>query len=290
MLLNQAIQNYLTHLTNLERSSETIRGYRMVLNYLEEYFTRKLNGPVYLEDITFNDLDCFIGTMSREKNWQINSVKKCHYTLSSFFAYCYRKELCPKDISKNMEPIRGEQKERKYLTPEEFKALEEAIEHPLVKLIALTMFYSGMRITECLNLLVGDVDLKRGVFKVREAKGKTFRIVPMHKRLKELFQEHLEGRDDQMPETSQKKFFATKKSGKVSAAYVNQILREAVAKVGLPDGITAHTLRHSFASNLVNKNRSLVHVQKLLGHADLRTTSIYTHAKLDDLAESVNTL
>ncbi len=290
MLLKKASEKYLTHLTNLERSAETIRGYRMVLNYLEEYFARKLNGSVYLEEITFDDLDQFIGSMSLEKKWRINSVKKCHYTLSAFFGYCYRKELCPKDISKHMEPVRGEQKERKYLTAEEFQRLEKAIDHPLVKLIALTMFYSGMRITECLNLLVKDIDFNRAVFKVRDAKGKTYRIIPIHHRLQDLLKEHLASEIVKGPEEKQQRVFATEKSGKVSAAYVNRILKEAVMKAGLPEGITAHALRHSFASNLVNKNRSLVHVQKLLGHADLRTTSVYTHAKLDDLAESVNTL
>ena len=60
--------------------------------------------------------------------------------------------------------------------------------------------------------------------------------------------------------------------------------------LGWKKDLYPHVLRHSLASNLIKKNKNLVHVQKLLGHADLRTTSVYTHAKMDELVESVNSL
>jgi len=290
VLLSGGKDKYLNHLVSMERSGETIRGYRTVLNYLEEYFAIKYNRDVYLDEVTFGDLDDFICSMSTEKKWQINSVKKCHYVLSSFFGYCYRKELCPKDISKQMEPVKGEQKERVYLTTEEFERLINHLDHHIVKHIALTMFYSGIRISECLNLKIGDLDFKRSVFKIRKGKGKTFRLVPMHEKLKKILKSYLKDNNLRDFKVREGRVFATARSGTISAVYVNQKLKEASLRAGLPKGISAHVLRHSFASNLVNKNRSLVHVQKLLGHADLRTTGIYTHAKLDELAESVNIL
>ena len=290
VLLSGGKDKYLNHLVSMERSGETIRGYRTVLNYLEEYFAIKYNRDVYLDEVTFGDLDDFICSMSTEKKWQINSVKKCHYVLSSFFGYCYRKELCPKDISKQMEPVKGEQKERVYLTTEEFERLINHLDHHIVKHIALTMFYSGIRISECLNLKIGDLDFKRSVFKIRKGKGKTFRLVPMHEKLKKILKSYLKDNNLRDFKVREGRVFATARSGAISAVYVNQKLKEASLRAGLPKGISAHVLRHSFASNLVNKNRSLVHVQKLLGHADLRTTGIYTHAKLDELAESVNIL
>ncbi len=94
----------------------------------------------------------------------------------------------------------------------------------------------------------------------------------------------------QDPLVREQRLFATSKSGKITPSYVNQIIREAKEEAGLPGKVTAHTLRHSFASRLVKENCNLVYVQKLLGHADLRTTSIYTHAKMDDLVGSVDLL
>lgn len=287
MLLSKAKEKFLRHLQGLDRSWETVRGYRYILNYLEEFFTEKYNGPVYLDDIAVHELDEFIYSMGTERDWKPNSVKKCHYALSSFFAYCSRKELYQKDISKNMEPVRGERKERTYLTAEECLRLAGAIEHPIIRPIVYTMYYSGMRVTETLNLQLKDVDFKQELFYVRSGKGKVNRAIPMHQNLKPLLTEYLE---QVRPQVQSQQFFATKKTGRVSAQYVNNNMKEACLKLGWPQEVTSHIMRHSFASNLVKKNTNLVHVQKLLGHADLRTTSVYTHVKLDELTDSINLL
>lgn len=287
MLLNQAKDKFLRHLVGLERSQETVRGYRTVLNYLEEYFARKINGPVYLEDISLDDLDEFIYDMGAEKKWQPNSVQKCHYILKSFFGFCFRKKLCPEDISQYMEPMRGERKERVYLDVEEFEELLDAMDHPIIKTIVETMFYSGMRVSECLSLNIEDVDFKGGVFHIRKAKGRVYRQVPIHNKLVPLLKGYME---EHRPDVGTVCFFATERSGKVSSQYVRLKLKEAAQKIGLAKNISPHSLRHSFASNLIKKNNNLVHVQKLLGHADLRTTSVYTHARMEELTESVNSL
>lgn len=85
-------------------------------------------------------------------------------------------------------------------------------------------------------------------------------------------------------------FFALKKSGKVTPQYVNFILSETVKKLGWEKHVSAHILRHSFASNLIKNGVNIVYVQKLLGHSNLKVTSIYTHANMDELAKSVNML
>lgn len=287
MLLTKAKEKFLRHLKSLERSAETIRGYRMVLNYLEEYYARKRNGPVYLEEITVDELDDFIYTMGAEKKWQPNSVQKCNYALRSFFGYCFRKRLCAADISQHMETIRGERKERIYLSIEEFQELLVVMDHATIKAVVESMFYSGMRVTECLSLQLEDVDFKGGVFHIRRAKGRVYRQVPIHNRLVPLLKDYL---GKHRPAVGPGHFFATERSGKVSAQYVGVKLKEAAEKLGWTKNISPHVLRHSFASNLIKKNANLVHVQKLLGHADLRTTSVYTHARMDELTESVNAL
>lgn len=288
MLLNHAITRFLKHLKGLGRSDETIRGYRTVLNYLDRYFTDKLNGPMYLNDITFQDLDDFIYTMGADHDWNPNSVKKCHYTLRSFFSYCHRKELLAKDISGNMEPVSGIRKERTYLSWDEIHQLIDAIDHPTIKTIVRTMSFTGMRISECLNLTLDEIDLEKKVVRVKNTKSKVDRSVPLHESLIPILTRY---RDTIRPTgLDTNRFFALKKTGSVSIVYVNQTLAEACKNLGWKTKITSHILRHSFASNLVNKNVSLVHIQKLLGHADLRTTSVYTHARLDELTDSINLL
>ncbi len=109
----------------------------------------------------------------------------------------------------------------------------------------------------------------------------------MHRKLIPILQEYL---DKYRPDVQTDYFFATQKTGRVSSQYVNVKLKEASGKLGWNKPVSAHVLRHSFASNLIKKNNNLAYVQKLLGHADLRTTSVYTHAKMDELSDSVNSL
>ncbi len=65
----------------------------------------------------------------------------------------------------------------------------------MIKLIAITLFYSGIRIGECLSLQIGDVDFSRKVLKIRDAKGKAYRVVPLHEKLQWLLQKHLKGKN-----------------------------------------------------------------------------------------------
>ena len=85
-------------------------------------------------------------------------------------------------------------------------------------------------------------------------------------------------------------YFATRLSGTLAATSVARVLRDTTEALGWKKKITAHIIRHSFASNLVKNNVHLVKISKLLGHSSLKTTSIYVHSNLEDLQDAVNTL
>ena len=287
LLLSEAKDRYLRHLEALNRSQETLRGYGIILVLLENFFSQKNNGPAFLTDIDYDDLDEFIYYMAEERGWQVNSIQKCHYCLRSFFGYCYRKRYYSEDLSRYMEPVRGERKERAYLDPADVDRLLAAIDHPTVRLVVRTMYYSGMRIGEAVTLKLEDVDFGRNLFHIRKTKGKSDRVVPISSKLAEHLKLYLE---KERPDVASPWFFALKKTGQISKVYVNLVMKESQQRLGWKNPITAHALRHSFASNLIQQNVNLVHVQKLLGHSDLRTTSVYTSAKTDDLALSVEKL
>lgn len=162
-----------------------------------------------------------------------------------------------------------------------------AIDHDLIQLVVLVLYLTGLRISECLSLTTDTVDLDQKVIHVVAGKGNKDRLIPISDKLLPLLQHYLE---HERPDTDSNLFFCTKKTGKLSDVYVNRVLADAVKKLGWKKKVTAHILRHSFASQLVKKDVNLVQIQKLLGHSSLKVTSIYTHSNLEQLSVAVNCL
>lgn len=89
------------------------------------------------------------------------------------------------------------------------------------------------------------------------------------------------------PNIDSKKFFCTSRTGSLSSQYINTSLKLAQEPMRLESKVSAHILRHSFASNMIKKGVPLPYLQKLLGHSDLRVTSIYIHQDINELREAM---
>lgn len=171
------------------------------------------------------------------------------------------------------------------MSEEEVSQFVAAIQHRLIQLAVQTLYFTGMRISECLHLQVADVDLEGNVIYVVNGKGSKDRKIPINSKLKELL---IDYKDNWRVESEF--FFATRISGTLSVTSVARVLRETTEALGWKKKVTAHILRHSFASKLVKNNVHLVKISKLLGHSSLKTTSIYVHSNLEDLQDAVNTM
>src|SRR5699024_5326071 len=139
--------------------------------------------------------------------------------------------------------------------------------------------------SESLNLSDQDINMGSNLIHIRQGKGNKDRTIPMHPKLKEYLKDYI-----QNWKVHSDYFFATKKSGRLSKNRVATVFRETSFELGLKPNVTAHVLRHSFASNLVKNDVHLVKISKLLGHNSLKTTSVYVHSNMDDLEEAINTL
>lgn len=285
MLLHDAINEFKRYLTITSRSLETISSYSSDLSSFEHFMEDKYNGPVYLDEIESIDIEDYLYYL-KNKNLQNSTRSRNLYTLRSFWNFSFKNKLCSWNVAISIEPIKTQQKERTYLTKNEVVILMESIEHPLIKLVVQTLFYTGMRISECLNLKLSDVDLENKIIHVINGKGSKDRDIPINENLIPFLKEYLNTR----PDISSNYFFITKKTGHLSAVYVNRIIDDTVKKLGWKKHVSAHILRHSFASNLIKNGVNLVYVQKLLGHSNLKVTSVYTHANLEDLNTSINVL
>lgn len=282
-----AIEKYKQYLITMDKSTETIKGYMSDLSSFEYFLERKHNCPLYIDEIETVDIEDYLYWLKEEKALKSASRSRNLYTLRSFWKYIHNKGLCDKNITISLEPIRLPKKERTYLSVQETEVFIAGISHPLIKVVAQTLYYTGMRISECLSLKLKNVNLEEEIIHVVNGKGKKDRKIPISKNLLPIFEDYLHSL---RPNVDNDNFFATVKTGGLSAAYVNRVLQDTAIELGWKKHVTAHILRHSFASNLIKNGVNLVHVQKLLGHSNLKVTSVYTHANIDDLSKSINVL
>lgn len=177
--------------------------------------------------------------------------------------------------------IKRPKKERKIpavLTKEEVKKLIESTETKKSRLMLSLMYACGFRVSELTGLKANDLNFDEKIGYVKQAKGRKDRVfnIPFF-----LFQELKEQAEKQ--ENQKYVYLFTGPKGKLSCRNLQKIVRIAARKAGINKQVHCHTLRHSFATHLLENRVDIRKIQELLGHADLSTTQIYTHVSTEEL-------
>jgi integrase/recombinase XerD len=287
MLLNVMIVIFTDYLKGADYSAGTITTYLRAMNQFRLYIEGINNGPVYVEDIVLEHLEAFMRYLKEVRCYTSNSRSRHLYTLRSFYEFLVRKGYVNRNLAESLDTIKLPKKERVFLSEKEVYTLADEVSSPLIRLVVLFLFYTGLRISECLSLTMDAADLDRKIIHVWGGKGNKDRLVPINDKLHLLL---IDYRDNWRDAAYSDKFFATRKTGGLSQVYINHTLQNTAARLGWKKRVSCHILRHSFASSLVRRNVGLVEIQKLLGHSSLAVTSIYTHANMDQLERAVNTL
>ena len=142
------------------------------------------------------------------------------------------------------------------------------------------LYATGMRISELVNLKITNVDMQRCVVKVL-GKGSKERLIPFGETASEALNDYMKDRQS----LASKEIFLSNRGTKMSRQAFWSRIKVYLAREGLKDSISPHTLRHAFATHLLNRGADLRSVQLLLGHSDLSTTQIYTHIAKQRLGE-----
>ncbi|MDD2654770.1 MAG: tyrosine-type recombinase/integrase, partial [Candidatus Omnitrophica bacterium] len=140
-----------------------------------------------------------------------------------------------------------------------------------------TFYSTGMRISELVGLNMDDIDFISGVVKVR-GKGKKERLLPIGEKALSALRQYIENRKEKTKEV-----FLNKNGTRITDRGVRDILEKYIKLTSLKENISPHTLRHTFATHLLNHGADLRSVQELLGHVNLSTTQIYTHLSTERL-------
>ena len=130
---------------------------------------------------------------------------------------------------------------------------------------------AGLRVSEAVNLKVRDLNLEELTIHIRQAKGKKDRLTLIPEKLVNDLKNLMAGKD------GGEYAFASERGGKLTDRTAQAVFEHALKKSGIKKGATFHSLRHSFATHLLENGTDVRYVQELLGHANIRTTQIYTH-------------
>lgn len=158
------------------------------------------------------------------------------------------------------------------LTKEEVLRLAESRPNIKHKLLILFSYSTGMRLSEIVSLRTSDIDFKREVIHIRQAKGKKDRIVPLSKKIAALYQEYQE---TSKSDSSIYVFPGQYHNTHISPRTAEKIFEHARNATKIHKKISFHSLRHAFATHLLESGTGIRHIQKLLGHSSVRTTERY---------------
>jgi integrase/recombinase XerD len=293
MSKNNLLFQFTEHLKVLNRSPATVAAYT---DPVRKFLTSEKRN---IKVITRADMEAYIATfydyrMEDGKSYSTGTICVKVRSLKRFFEFLEQTNII---FINPMEYIQEPQKEktipRNILTTKE---MEKLLDQPnlgtktgIRDRAVLEVFYSsGIRINELCSLTIYDADLQGKMVRVNQGKGRKDRVVPLGKHAIRFLREYI----------SKIRPHFTKRNRKSRALFVNflgQTLSKQVVAImvrtcargaGFKKQVTAHTLRHTFASQLVKNGADVVAVQKMMGHADLKTTQGYIKALAVDLKKA----
>ena len=279
MDLSNAVKEYLIRLSvNKGRSPRTLEAYRRETEHYVSWLQER--GIHDTKDVTGQMTEDYIAEMKETK--ADATCARAAAAIRSFhqdIAFAHDEN----DPSLNLEVHKGTARLPVYCTKEEIDRLMNSFDDndpvQLMNHAVLEIIYScGLRVSEAVSLTLNRVNLDAGIVRVL-GKGNKERIVPIAEGSTALLRRW---RDVQRPLWINKRtslFFINKYGRKVTARYVELLLEQKCIELHFEKHITPHKLRHSYATHMLHGGADLRSIQEMLGHADIRTTEIYTHVE-----------
>lgn len=270
-------------------SEATLRSYATDLAGVHTFLTGRSRGLHDPASVSKNDLTAFLADLHRRGLAKSTVCRKLS-ALRAFFRYMRKQGTVQEDPCASLPNPKLPKTHPKVLNVDQALHLVQAEVDPspegLRDLALLELLYgSGLRISEALGLDFSHIDLSRGIARVL-GKGRKERIVPLTAPAVDRLQRYLEQRGAFRPDAREQAVFLGLRGGRLTRRQADRVVKAMATASGVPAGISPHTLRHSFASHMLQAGADLRSVQELLGHARISTTQRYTHL---DLAQIMKT-
>jgi integrase/recombinase XerD len=268
-------EGYMEKLERMRYSQNTIKTYSHYMkDFMNHFHDREL------QTITPGDINRYLLNLIRrrkisasQQNQRINAIK-----------FYYEKVLGRKRQYYQLNRPRKEMKLPKILTVEEVEQVLKHCKNLKHKCILMTLYSGGLRRSELINLKITDIDSRRMLIRITDSKGHKDRHTLLSEKLLKMLRDYFRF---YKPEYW---LFEGQGGGQYSATSIENIFRSALKKANINKHATPHTLRHSFATHLLEQGINLRYIQELLGHSSIKTTEIYTHVSSRQLSKIKNPL
>jgi integrase/recombinase XerC len=271
---------------NTERnvSPHTLYAYASDLAQFTEFVRRERGSEARVGDVDHLLIRRWLALL--HKDHRKSSIGRKLAALRAFFKYLVREGRLARNPAELVSTPKKEKRVPFHLTIDEVTALVEAPrDGDLLALrdraILETLYSCGIRVSELTGLTIGAVDLEEGLVRVLGKGGKE-RVVPVGRQARQAIADYLLARNGPPPDAP---FLLNARGGRLTSRSVARSVDKYILRLATIKKISPHTLRHTFATHMLEAGADLRSIQELLGHASLSTTQKYTHVSIDRLME-----
>ncbi len=286
------MEGYVTEFINylaVERglAQNTLESYGRDLRQFQSYLQNIQIDSI--KDSNRNTILTYLNTL-QTKGKAVSTISRNLAAIKSFYQYLVRQRYLENDPAANMESPKLEKKLPKILSIQE---VEELLKQPIHtvptglrdKAMLELLYATGIRVSELIALNISDINLEMGYIKCC-GKGSKERIVPLGSIAAKCVQEYTnKGRSKLVRTYEESALFVNHHGNRLTRQGFWKIIKKYAHEAHIVKDITPHTLRHSFATHLLENGADLRSVQEMLGHADISTTQIYTHVTKNPLKD-----
>jgi len=264
-----------------------ITSYYKIVDVYRTLYTNALNQTDFADTTKKNYLSYFLSFLKyfnfkhpslikddelKQYNKHLSKYTENHQNNSLNAIKFYYKYISKRELDKNFF-ITAKRKNDlpEVFSIEEVESILDNINNIKHKTLISLIYSAGLRRSEAQNLQINDIDSKRNLMRIRQAKGKKDRYVPLSKNLLNLLRDYYK---QYKPKTY---LFEGENGGQYSTTSMSRILKKAAEKAGIRKRVHLHMLRHSFATHLLEQGADLRIIQEILGHNSIKTTTKYTH-------------
>lgn len=278
--MNDQLQDFLHYLIVEKRlAKNTIDAYNQDLKaYLEFLNARNIES---MKHVTREHIHQYLAQMQRE-NKALSSIARSISSIKAFHQFLYRDEVVPEDVTVHVHTPKIKKQLPKVLSQAEVEKLlaqpDESTPFGIRNKAMLELLYAtGIRVSELIQLDLNDVHLQNGLLKTT-GKGNKERLIPVGMMAQKALAKYLTyGRPHIVKNRQEQALFLNRLGKRLTRQGFWKIIKQLAQEASIEKTLTPHTLRHSFATHLLENGADLRSVQEMLGHADISTTQIYTH-------------